>query len=142
MVVYSNNEPIRLAAQGQELNVIQVSDYVSLAANGILTNETTLEKDPELVRAFVRALARGTSDVIADPEGAYVIAKQVVPELTDDALEQRVLTATVALWTSDRVGYSDETAWQSMQETLLATGLLKEPLDLSLAYTNDYLPEP
>ena len=86
--------------------------------------------------------AGGTSDVIADPAGAYVIAKQVVPELTDDALEQRVLTATVALWTSDRVGFSDAAAWQSMQETLLATGLLKEPLDLSQAYTNDYLPEP
>ena len=142
VVVYANNEPIRLAAQGQELNVIQVSDYVSLAANGILTNETTLEKDPELVRAFVRALVHGTSDVIADPEGAYVIAKQTVPELTDDTLEQRVLEATIALWTSDRVGYSDADAWQSMQDTLLATGLLKDPLDLSLAYTNDYLPEP
>ena len=57
-------------------------------------------------------------------------------------LVRRVLDATIALWATDRIGYSDDAAWQSMQETLLAAGMLKEPLDLSLAYTNDYLPEP
>ncbi len=142
VVVYSNNEPIRLAAQGQELNVIEVSDYASLAANGILASEIVLQDEPELARAFVRALARGTADAIADPEGAYTIAKQIVTELEDDAVEQRVLDATIVLWATDRIGYSDDAAWQSMQETLLAAGMLKEPLDLSLAYTNDYLPEP
>ncbi len=142
VVVYANNEPIRLAAQGQEINVIQVSDYAPLAANGILTSEATLADEPELVRAFVRALARGTADVIADPAGAYAITKQVVTELSDDALEQKVLAATIALWTTERVGYSEQAAWEGMQQTLLDAGLLKSPLDLTQAYTNDYLPEP
>lgn len=142
VVVYANNEPIRLVAKGQELNVIQVSDFATLAANGILTNEATLRDDPELVRAFLRALARGTADVIADPAGAYTITKSIVTELSDDALEQQVLAATIALWTSERVGYSDDAAWQGMQQTLLEAGLLQSPLDLTQAYTNDYLPTP
>ena len=142
VVVYSNNEPIRLAAQGETLDVIEVSDHVALAANGILTSEATLRDEPELVRAFIRALARATADVVADPAGAYALTKQLVPELSDDALEQRVLTATIALWETDRPGYADPAAWEAMQTTLLEAGLLAAPLDLSLAYTNDYLPEP
>lgn len=142
VVVYSNNEPIRLAAQGQDLNVIQVSDYAPLAANGILTNETTLTDEPELVRAFVRALAHGTADAIADPAGAYTITKTIVTELSDDAVEQQVLAATVSFWEAERIGTSDPTAWERMQQTLLDAGLLQSSLDLSQAYTNDYLPAP
>jgi NitT/TauT family transport system substrate-binding protein len=140
VVVYSNNEPIRLAAQGERLNVIQVSDYAALAANGILTNEDTLATEPELVRGFVRALVRGTQEALNSPDEAYRIAKQYVEALTDDALEKQVLAATLELWKADRLGRSDPTAWENMQATLLETKLLAQPLDLSKAFTNEFVP--
>jgi NitT/TauT family transport system substrate-binding protein len=140
VVVYSNNEPIRLAAQGEKLNTIAVGDYVSLAANGLLTNEDTLAKEPELVRAFVRALAKGIQDTIADPDEAYLITKKFVTDLKDDAVEKQVLAATIEMWKTDRVGYSDPAAWETMQTTLLETGLLAAELDLSKAYTNEFVP--
>ncbi|MCC6188064.1 MAG: ABC transporter substrate-binding protein [Anaerolineales bacterium] len=140
VVVYANNEPIRLAAQGMQLNTIKVSDYASLAANGILTNEATLADDPELVRGFLRALLRGLEDALADPEGTYAIVKQYVAGLTDDALEQQVLAATMEMWRAERLGFSQPEAWETMQATMLASGLLAAPQDLALTYTNDYLP--
>jgi len=139
-VVYANNEPIRLAAQGEQLSTIAVSDYVALAANGLLTNEQTIAQDPELVRRFNRALLRGIQDTIDDPAAAYQISKKYVETLTDDALESKVLAATIELWKADHLGYSSPAAWENMQTTLLDAGLLSAPLDLSQAYTNQFVP--
>ena len=140
VVVYTNNEPIRLAAEGQQLNTIQVSDYASLAANGLLTNEDTLANDPELVQGFVTALLHGLQDTIADPTAAYAITKGYVEGLTDDALEQQVLAATIPLWQSDHLGFSQPAAWETMQPTLLNAGLLAAPQDLAQVYTNPFVP--
>jgi NitT/TauT family transport system substrate-binding protein len=139
-VVYANNEPIRLAAQGEQLNTINVSDYVSLAANGILTNEDTIAKHPDLIRAFLRAFARGLSDSIADPGAAYTISKKYVENLTDDAVEQKVLAATIDMWKAPHLGLSDPAAWDTMQRTLLETKLLSQAQDLSKTYTNEFVP--
>lgn len=140
-VVYANNEPIRLAAQGVRLNVIPVGDYAMLAANGLLTNAETIRSEPELVRGFVRALARGIQDVIANPDEAYAISKKYAPDaLKDDALEKQVLAATIEMWKADRVGFIRAEAWQNMQTTLLDAGLLSRPLDVSAAFTNDFVP--
>jgi NitT/TauT family transport system substrate-binding protein len=140
-VVYSNNEPIRLAAQGVQLHVIQVSDYATLAANGLLTNEETIRTDPELVRAFVRALTRGVQAAIANPDEAYAISKNFAPDaLQDDAVEKQVLSATIELWKTDRVGFTQPAAWQNMQTTLTDAGLLSQPLEVNAAFTNDFVP--
>jgi NitT/TauT family transport system substrate-binding protein len=140
-VVYANNEPIRLAAQGERLSVIQVSDYAMLAANGLLTNEATIRAEPELVRGFVRAVARGMQDVIANPDEAYAISEKYAPDaLKDDALEKQVLAATVEMWKADRIGFVRATAWENMQATLLDAGLLARPLDVNAAFTNDFVP--
>jgi NitT/TauT family transport system substrate-binding protein len=140
VVVYANNEPIRLAAQGQDFSVLAVSDYAALAANGLLSSEATLAQEPELVRAFVRAFLRGLADTNANPDEAYEITTHFVEGLTDPALEKQVLAATMALWQADRPGYSDPAAWENMQATLLESGLLAEPQDLSQAYTNEFVP--
>jgi NitT/TauT family transport system substrate-binding protein len=139
VVVYANNEPIRLAAQGEQLSVIPVGDYVPLAANGLLTNEDTIANNPELVRAFVRALARGIEFTIANPDEAYTISKKYA-EFTDAALEKQVLAATIEMWKTDRIGFSQPEAWQTMQDTLLATGLLSQPQDLGKVYSNAFVP--
>jgi len=117
-----------------------VGDYVSLAANGILTNEDTIAGEPELVRGFVRALAQGIADTLADPDEAYTISKKYVQGLTDDALEKQVLAATIEMWKANRIGLSEPTAWETMQATLMEANLLSAPLDLSQAYTNEFVP--
>jgi NitT/TauT family transport system substrate-binding protein len=140
VVVYANNEPIRLAAAGERLTTLAVSDYAPLAANGILTNEATAAAEPELVRGFVRALLRGVEDTLADPDAAYAITKQYVEGLADDAVEQQVLRATMEMWRAERLGYSDPAAWETMHTTMLEAGLLTAPVDLTRAYTNEFLP--
>jgi len=70
VVVYVTNEPIQLRAQGYELDVIRVADYVQLASNGLITNEITIAENPELVRRMVEATLRGISYTIENPDEA------------------------------------------------------------------------
>jgi len=51
-----------------------------------------------------------------------------------------VLATSIGLWKADRPGYSDVQAWENMQSVLLDMGLISTTLDLSKAFTNDFLP--
>lgn len=143
VVGYVNNEPIQLEAEGYDVNVLHVADYVELAANGVLTNERMLAEHPEQVRAFVRALLRGLADTIADAEAAFEISKKYVDGLDalDKDTQMAVLTLSIESWQADPLGYSSPEAWQNMHSVLLEMGLITQPLDLDAAFSNDYLPE-
>lgn len=144
VVVYTTNEPIQLRAKGISLDVIRVSDYVQLASNGLITNETTLNKDPELVRRMVQATLHGIADTIANPDQAYEISKKYVETLAqaDPTIQKAILATSIEFWRvnpGQQLGYSDPKAWENMQKVLLDMGLLKQPLDISKAYNNEFI---
>jgi len=140
--VYSNNEPIQLKAQGYQLDELRLADYVKLASNGLITNEKTLSSRPELVQGMIKAILQGTADAIADPEAAYQASLSFVENLAqaDTAVQKQVLATTIEFWKADRLGYSDPQSWDNMQSVLLEMGLLTQPLELSKAFNNDYVP--
>ncbi len=142
-VVYVTNEPIQLRSQGYEVDVLRVADYLRLVSNGLITNEKTLAENPDLVRRMVRGMLRGIQDAAADPEGAYEISKKYVENLAqaDRQTQMAVLETSIELYQREPWGASDPQAWENMQQVLLDIGLLKEPLDLSRAFSNAYLPE-
>jgi NitT/TauT family transport system substrate-binding protein len=140
-VVYANNDPIQVQARGYEVNVIRVADYVDLVSNGLLTNEKTLKENSNLVRGMIRAILRGVEDAIADPDAAYLICKNFVDiPAEQDSVQKQVLAASIEFWRSDKPGWSDPVAWRNMEATLRSAGMLKDPLDITKAYSNDYLP--
>ncbi len=145
VVVYANNEPVQLNASGNPVNVIRVADYVDLASNGLLANESMLANDPATVRGMIRAILRGIRDTIEDPEAAFEISKDYIEGLNqlsaeDQDLQRAVLAESIEFWKTDRPGFSDPQAWENMQAVLLEMDLLAEPLDLAAAFTNEYLP--
>jgi NitT/TauT family transport system substrate-binding protein len=141
VVGYIANEPIQLTAQGYDVDVIPVADYVQLASNGVITNEKTMSENPELVRAFVKATLRGIADTIADPDEAYEISKKYVETLasSDETLQKKILAASIALWQANPPGQSDLQAWENMQFVLMKMDSYSEPLDLSQAFSNDFI---
>ena len=141
VVIYANNEPIQLKAQGYDIDLIQVADYTQLASNGLITNEATIASNPDLVSRMVRAISRGIADTLADPDQAFEISKKYVENLeqADQEVQRAVLGASLLFWQTDRLGYSAPEAWQNMQEILLEMGLLSEALDLNKAFTNEFI---
>jgi NitT/TauT family transport system substrate-binding protein len=141
VVIYANNEPIQLAALGYDIDLIQVSDFVQLASNGLITNEATIANQPDLVRRIIQATLRGLADTLADPDQAFEISKKYVENLdqADQEIQREVLEASIAFWKADQLGYTAPEAWENMQEILLDMGLLTQPLDLKQAYTNEFI---
>lgn len=140
VVVFANNEPVQLANMGEAIDVLQVADYIDLVHNGIVTNEQTIANDPELVRGFLRALLRGLSDTLADPDAAYEISKKYVDGLDDSRRD--VLEASLDFWRADTLGVTDGESWARTQSLLMQMGLLDAPVaGLNEAYTNAFVLE-
>jgi NitT/TauT family transport system substrate-binding protein len=91
---------------------------------------------------MVSATLGGLRDAIEDPDMAYEVAKLYVEglEQADEAVMRGVLNASIEFWRAERLGYSDPDSWENMQRVLIEMGLLEEPIDLSQAFTNEYLP--
>jgi len=142
IVGYTANEPIQLRARGIPVTEIRVADYVQLASNGILASEKVISENPDLVRAFVGAFLKGLADTIADPEEAFKMSESYIPNFADLDVDVQiqVLGTSIEQWKAERLGYSDPQAWENMQTVLLEAGLITEKMDLSKAFTNEFIP--
>lgn len=140
-VIYVANEPVQLTRLGYQVDVIQVSDYIDLVSNGLITNEKVIQEKPDLVRRLVQATLRGLEYTIAHPDEAFAIVRQSVREITDkDAPTQRaVLDASIKLWRSDQPGISDPTAWATSVKFMQETGLIQAPVNVDTLYTNEFV---
>lgn len=142
-VVYVANEPLTIERECTDVNVIEVSDYTNLVANGLVTNEQTIRESSDLVRGMVRAIQRGIADTVADPDAAFTLSvENYVTDLPEDQYEtqRQVLQNSIALWRSDEIGRTDPEAWTRTHDILLDTGLLAAPLDnLSAAYDMQFV---
>ena len=141
VVCYSNNEPIVLTEQGIAFSTLDVSDYLNLASNGIVTNEAMIKEHPEVVKAFLTAFSKGIKDTIQDPEAAYAMSKKYIEGLNeaDKQIQMKILQASIASWNSDMMGASDQASWQNMQKVLMDMQLYSEEQDLGKAFTNDFI---
>ena len=142
VVGYAANEPIQLQALGIAVTEIRVADYVQLASNGMIASEKVIQENPDLVRAFVGAFLKGLADTIANPDEAFKLSEAQIPNFADlDAkVQKKVLDTSIEQWKTDKPGYSDPQAWENMQDVLLDMGLITEKMDLSKAFTNDFIP--
>jgi NitT/TauT family transport system substrate-binding protein len=143
IVVYANNEPLQLQDQGFPIRLIRVADYVTLASNGLITNEETLAANPELVRKMITAILKGIDRAITNTDEAYEISKEFVEglEQAQSDVLRNVLEESVSFWKTDQPGVSKPDAWTNMHNILLEMGLLESPLNVQDAYSNDYLPD-
>jgi len=141
-VIYLANEPVVLRTQGYDVDVVRVADYMQLVSNGLVTNETTLANNPEVVKAFIKAMLQGIVDTAENPIEAYEISGKYIENLAEanTDLQRQILAESIALWQTERPGYTEPAGWINMQQVLLNMGLLTEPQDLSKAFTNDLLP--
>ncbi|NOT05065.1 MAG: ABC transporter substrate-binding protein [Anaerolineales bacterium] len=142
IVGYAANEPIQLQAQGIDVTELRVADAVQLAANGILASEKVIAENPELVKGFVGAFLKGLQYTIENPDDAFAMSAAYIPNFADQdqAVQKEILTTSIEMWNADRLGYSDPQAWENMQNILLEMKLIPEKMDLSKAFTNEFVP--
>jgi len=114
---FSFTSLLNLEARGVKADDIVVLPYpnhgVKLYGNAVIVSEAFLKKNPEAVRAFLRAFTKGVKDVIADPKAAIVTLK-ARDGLIDAALEERrlklALDATVLTTNAKAEGFGNVSA--------------------------------
>jgi len=101
---FSFTSLLNLEARGAKTDEIVVLPYsqhgVKLYGNVIIAGEEFLKKNPEAVKAFLRAFTRGVKDVLADPKASISFVKARDGIINEElelrrlrlALEQTVLT--------------------------------------------------
>ncbi|NTV64305.1 MAG: ABC transporter substrate-binding protein, partial [Oscillochloris sp.] len=143
---YAMNEPAVLRQQGQSVDVLRVADVYDLASNGIVVSEALIEQDPALVKAFIQASLRGMADTIANPEEAYNLSLSFIPEakLGDPTLQRQVLQESLPFWSSAKtategLGFTDSAVWVKTEQFMRDAGLLAGPVDVTAAFTNDFI---
>ncbi|MEO8807256.1 MAG: ABC transporter substrate-binding protein, partial [Burkholderiaceae bacterium] len=91
---FSFTSLLNIEARGVKAEDVVVLPYpsygVKLYGNAIITSEDFLKKNPEAVKAFLRAFTKGMRDVIADPKGSIATVK-ARDGIIDVALEERRL---------------------------------------------------
>lgn len=141
VVIYANNEPIQLENLGYKVDLVRVADYVELSSNGLLSNETTIANNPDLVKRMVGALQKGIAYTLEHPDEAFELCKKYVEGLdpANQKVQRAVLNASLEFWKSDHPGYSSPESWENMQRVLLEMGMLEAPLALDKAFTNQFI---
>ena len=91
---FSFTSLLNIEARGVKAGDVVVLPYptygVKLYGNAIIVSEDFLKKNPEAVKAFLRAFTKGMRDVIADPKAAIATVK-ARDGIIDAALEERRL---------------------------------------------------
>lgn len=121
-----------------EAYLITRSYVESLPASDAFT--VALEAEVEAQnQAFADGLMPEQEDIAAYREALMTRLSEQFS--ADELLQMEVLMATIELWEADRLGYSDADSWQVTEDTLIQMGQLSEGIDLSSAFTNDFVPE-
>jgi ABC-type nitrate/sulfonate/bicarbonate transport system substrate-binding protein len=131
--------------RGVELDTIMLMDYFACVPDYytpiLITSQSMLDEDPDVVAAFVQASARGFAYAIENPSDAADILIDAVPELDPD------LVRASAEWLAPeyqadapRWGQQSVDIWQGFSDFLVENGVLEDGIDADAAFTNAFLP--
>lgn len=143
-VDYGVNGPVVLTQAGLPTTQIKLDDYLQMPANGLVTNEKTLQEKPELVAKMVRASLKAMQYTIDHPDEAFAIALKFVPEAGGDneAANRAVFDAVLAYWTpasGATMGATELADWQSAAEFMQRIGLVDTLVPAETLFTNEFV---
>jgi putative hydroxymethylpyrimidine transport system substrate-binding protein len=141
---FRNIEGVDLALQGRNPRVVPVNQlgvptYSELV---LVAKRSTVEENPENIRAFISALAQGTKAAIADPQAAtddIVNAGQGL----DPAQTRAEIDATLPLLAparGERYGQMDPAKWAAFAGWMADHGLIKSVPETGEVLSNELLP--
>lgn len=125
---FRNNEPIRLAAEGMETDLLTIDDIAPLPGPGIVVSDELLKSDYDMVSAFAVAVMSAQQAIEHDPQLGVRAAVAAVPTIAEDeATALAVLEATIPIWRGAEAGIFgniNESVWQSGYESMRNLGFI------------------
>lgn len=143
-VDYGVNGPVVLGIEGVETTQIKLDKYLRIPANGLVTSETVVNENPELVEKMVRASLKAAQYTIENPDEAFEIALKFVPEAggENEAANRAVFDAVLDYWTPQGDYSWGETRladWEAAAALMERIGLVDTLVEAEPLFTNDFL---
>lgn len=138
---------VRLGVPEEDVSVILMADHgVDLYGNVVIVNTDFAAANPDAVRAFLDAVAKGVIDTIADPAAAIDSLVSRNPAMDAElelrrlelALEANIVTDWVK---ANGLGAIDDARFANALEQISLTYEYQTTPDASLYFTDAYLPE-
>lgn len=130
---YVNHEVPQLIEEGFDVDYFMVDDYgVPTYYEGVfMANDDMIQNDPEMLRAFLRASAKGFADMKADPEEALSILLKNQNEENfplSESVERQSMTMLLPLMETDTTPFlsQSEAVWQTNINWLYDQGLISQ----------------
>lgn len=141
---FRNIEGVDLAERGENPVVVPVNElgvptYDELV---LVASRERVEDDPEDLRLFISALARGTADAVADPQGATDVVVAAGNGL-DPALTGAEVAATLPLLAQtpgEPFGLLDPEEWDLFASWMVDNDLIGDAPDTNEVLSNELLP--
>jgi NitT/TauT family transport system substrate-binding protein len=143
-VDYAVNGPVILALQGIETTQIGLDQYIRAPANGLVTNDQTIEQNPALVRSMVQATLRSIQYTLDHPDEAFEIALRFVPAADNEnrTANRAVFDASLPYWTPQPGRVPGSTQLEEWQETAVFIqhiGLADSLVEAESLFTNEFI---
>ncbi len=139
---YRNAQGIMLADKlgqaGEAVRFFNPADHgITFVANSVVTSAKTLERNPEMVQAFAKALISGweASLMPENRDKALAVLRKYNRD-TPEELRQKQLDATRPLVLPEsgaRVGTIDLKGWKQTETIMLEQGLISKPVHVEKA---------
>jgi ABC-type nitrate/sulfonate/bicarbonate transport system substrate-binding protein len=143
--IYYGWDGVAAELRDYEINFILLQDEVPVLnfyTPALITSDSLIEEEPELVASFLRAASRGYGYAIENPEEAAGHLLQEVPELDREmVIASQQFLADQYQADAPRWGEMKHEVWENYARWMYEQGLLDQPLSVEDAFTNDFLPE-
>jgi NitT/TauT family transport system substrate-binding protein len=132
----------RMGADKLQLFVAEDSG-ITFPRDTVIVSRETAQKNPELVKAFLRASIRGWREAMANPKEAVDMLMKISPTL-NRAQQEFMLTEAYRLMTAGKAGteglfYIDPPAIQAAHDFLLSNKVLAKAVDTNVAFDASFL---
>lgn len=120
-------------------------DVINNPAEAYLLSLAYVENLP--AEAALVAALQQAADAVPPPDRDAVAAMRDVLRadlearlMPSELVQFLVLLTSIDLWDAERTGFSELASWEITQDTLRAMAFLPASIDLTAAFTNDFLP--
>ncbi len=132
---FRTNEPLRLAAQGMQVDMLKIDKVAPLPGPGLIVGDALLNTTDSRVAEFAAATLQAQRAIAANPQLGLDAATVVVPAIASDkATALAVLKASIELWRGSGAqpsGSINQAVWYSGYDTMRRLGLIDGSVPLS-----------
>lgn len=133
---YHDQSPTIAGQTGNEMSHLSFADYgMNLLGTGLLASQDTIDNDPELVSAMMRALARSFTKAQTDPEAAVAAMIELAEQTPAEDVMLSQLDLTFGLLGDGVPGVNTEDQWADTLEFLSANTDFEGDVDVELYWT-------